>query len=80
VNEVTRICLRMFLEAEVVAADRGKMPWKPLIVRNLKTVYPVNTLVAAMPDDKQKTLRLAFRNGLKTMGKYVQEHLPLTNA
>ena len=33
-----------------------------------------------MPVDKQKNLRLAFRNGVKTMGKYVQEHLPLTNA
>ena len=87
VNEVTRICLRMILKAEVVADEEGNAlkavdcekseNWLPS--KNIEFGSGKKRLVEAMPDDKQKTLQLAFRNGLKTMGN-VQEHLLLTNA
>jgi len=88
VNEVTRICFRMFLKTEVVAEKVGNElkaidcekseNWLPS--KNMEIGSGTKRLVSGLPDDKQKTLRLEFRKSLKLMGKYMKEHLPLTNA
>ena len=87
-NEVTCICFRMFLKTEVVAEKVGN-ELKAIECEKLENWLPSNNmeigsgmkwLVSGLPDDKQKTLRLEFRKSLKLMGKYMKEHLPLTNA
>jgi len=36
-------------------------------------------VLASKPDDKKKTVRLAFRKCLKTMAVYLKDHLPVNN-
>jgi len=36
-------------------------------------------VLASKPDDKKKTVRLAFRKCLKTLSIYLKDHLPVNN-
>ena len=83
VNDLPRTCLRMFLKPEVVerkegtdliAVDCEKADnWLP---RNeMEIGSGTKRVLASKIEDKKKTLRLAFRNCLKTM----KDHLSVNN-
>jgi len=87
VNELTRTFLRKFLKpdvvdgkegADLIAVDCEKADnWLP---RNKMEVGSgTKRVLASKPDDKKKTVRLAFRKCLKTIATYLKDHLPLNN-
>jgi len=87
VNELTRAFLRKFLKpdvvdgkegADLIAVDCEKADnWLP---RNeMEIGSGTKRVLASKPDDKKKTVRLAFRKCLKTIAIYLKDHLPVNN-
>jgi len=87
VNELTHTFLRKFLKpdvvdgkegADLIAVDCEKADnWLP---RNeMEVGSGTKRVLASKPDDKKKTVRLAFRKCLKTIATYLKDHLPLNN-
>ena len=87
VNELTCAFFRKFLKpdvvdgkegADLIAVDCEKADnWLP---RNeMETGSGTKRVLASKPDDKKKTVWLAFRKCLKTMAIYLKDHLPVNN-
>jgi len=82
VNELTRTFLPKLLKPDVVDGKEGA----DLIAVDCEKADKMEVgsgtkrVLASKPDDKKKTVRLAFRKCLKTIATYLKDHLPLNNA
>jgi len=87
VNELTHAFFRKFLKPDVVDGKEGA----DLIAVDCKKAdnwLPKNEMeigsgtkhvLASKPDDKKKTVRLAFRKCLKTTATYLKDRLPVNS-